>query len=184
MLDGIRMLGTAADLAGAGEDTTFDRQVKIDGRNRISKDTTPKTLDSIAVDLIKNLVGCADASPDEILTHMGFRTEHCADKLGFVDRLVDLQLVVRRAMEIRAETGATALFGWTPQNYNGHDWDGHLSSTNAEAPGTATPQPVSLKDQLATLEAAKDTEQGSTTACMLTTIMTAMKEQKDVIVAQ
>ena len=52
LLDGIRIADSAAALAGTGEATTFDRQVKIDGRNRISKDTTPRTLDSIAVDLI------------------------------------------------------------------------------------------------------------------------------------
>ena len=188
LLDCIRVAGIAGVLAGTGEDTTFDRQVKIDGRNRISKDTTPKTLDSIAVDLIMNLVDCANASSDEILTRMGFRTEFCADKLGFIDRLVNLQLVVRRALEIRADTGKTALFGWTPQNYNGYDWDSHLSATNAEAPGTATPQPVSLKDQLAALEAAKETEHGSATADTLkenlSAIMAAMKEQQHAIAAQ
>ena len=142
----------------------------------------------MAVDLIKKLIDCASASPDEILTRMGFRTEFCADKLGFIDRLVDLQLVVRRAIEICADTGATALFGWTPQNHNGHDWDAHLSATNAEALGTATPQPVTLKDQLATLEAAKETEDSSATAdtlqAHLSAIVTAMTEQKDVIIAQ
>ena len=188
LLDGIRIADSAAALAGTGEATTFDRQVKIDGRNRISKDTTPRTLDSIAVDLITNLVDCANASPDEILTRMGFRTDFCADKLGFIDRLVTLQLVVRRAIEIHADTGKTALFGWTPQNYNGYDWDAHLSVTNAEAPGTATPQPINLQDQLATLEAAKETEHGSATADIpkvdLSDIMAAMKEQKDAIAAQ
>ena len=51
-LDQIRINEITASLAHEGETTTFEQQVKLDGRRLIKPSTTPATMDSIAADLI------------------------------------------------------------------------------------------------------------------------------------
>ena len=190
-LDQIRINSITAELAHEGESTTFDQQVKVDGRRLIKSTTTASTLDSIAADLITRIYGLeAPVTEDAILTRFGFRTEFTADSVGFVERLVALQLIVRRGMELRQTLpeGDLPNFLWSnPQSYNENDWDATLST--AEGVGVSTPQPKSQRSQIEALEAIQEdsttaTPKGSDNQEMLNQTLQALNAHRESINAK
>jgi len=190
-LDQIRIHEVTASLSHEGETNTFEQQVKIDGRRLIKSTTTPATLDSIAADLISRIHGLdASVQQDAILTRFGFRTDFTSDSVGFMERLVALQLIVRRGIEIRQSQpeGDLPNFLWTnPQGYNENDWDLNLNA--AEAMGASTPQPKSQQEQIEALEAMQDdaatiVQPSSDNQDMLNRILTAVNAQQAAINTQ
>ena len=148
-----------ARLAHENEMTTKDRQIQVEGYNKIAPRTTEAHLDTIAVDLLSRAFPETTAAlaggDDAILTYYGFRAAGGApatQRTAFVDRLVALQLIIRRGMEIRIDMGAAnipddkfPLFAITIEAYNENDWDAILAS--AEPPGTTTKQPLDPEQQ-------------------------------------
>ena len=195
MLD---IIGADSDLleqlATATESNTNERQVKMVGNSMIGAKTTEQRLDKMAVALIRAAFpGYTDGIPqttignDQILTHLGFRTETCDDKIAFGERLVALQLIVRRGMEYVAERSAgqdsnIPIFIFTPASYNNCDWDTKLGG--AETPGTGSPQKKSLQTQLEEQETDDTPDVGGdtqTNPAMVAAIQLAMTTAMGVI---
>lgn len=150
-----------ASLAHPSETTLFDRQVRVEGFQLLTSQRTESTLDKIAATLLRGFLReqCESATgDDEILTRFGFRTAKVSDdRLAFIERLIALQLVVRRCLELHAATshGSIPLFGYASATaYNTTDWDALLSAS--EKPGTASPQKKTTTQQIAEVEATAD----------------------------
>ena len=159
--DLVRTPAMITKLAHPSETTTMERQIKVEGFQLISASTSERTLDKITHSLITRLAPnvCKNEKIDAILTAFGFRSDFCDDKLGYIDRLVALQLIVRAGIEVhRRQTTAgntiiaIPLIGYTASDFNTMDWDARL--TGKPAPGTETPQKRSEGDQIVALEAA------------------------------
>ena len=157
-------------LAHENETTTARRQVAMHGCSKITNRTTERDLDAMAVDLIKRSFPASvihlSSNDDEILTYFGFRSGPCMpDAHGargaFVERIVALQLIVRRGVEVNknvVDSNGTyntldnfPLYILSVPAYNGFDWDAALGSV--EPPGTAVHQtlPRAVQDRNADL---------------------------------
>ena len=192
-LDAIRITDSIASLAHPDEPTIFEQQIKIEGRRIIKSTTSPSTLDKIASDLLSRIYSYGEVTPDNIntiLTRHGFRTEFTSDTIGFVERLVALQLVIRRGMELRQANpeGQLPMIMWpNPQSYNETDWDIHLSVCGE--PGLSTPQPRSAQSQIEALEAMEANQAaappaGADNSAMLAQLMAAIKKQSEEVNAR
>ena len=152
--DGDRLI---TSLSHPSEKPLHDRQVRVDGHQAITSVRTESTLDKIAAALLRGFMRdqCDAKGDDEILTRFGFRVLAVADnKLKFIERLVALQLIIRRCLELHETAGGDPLptFGFdTPDAYNCADWNRLLS--DSETPGTASPQKKTAAQQIAEVEA-------------------------------
>lgn len=165
-------------LAHSSETTLFERQIRVEGFQLITSQRTENTLDKVAATLLRGFLStqCESASgDDEILTRFGFRTSKVAnDRLAFIERLVALQLIIRRCLELHATAtgGIIPLFGYpSPAAYNTTDWDQLLA--DSEEPGAASPQKKSAVQQITEVEANAD----ATAAATAATVNSQMVEQ-------
>ena len=151
--------GITKRLGHNDETTTKDRQVVVDGNSKISQRTKEADLDALAIDLLTRgfpaTAAALGGNGDGILTYFGFRKPNASDatrRADFVDRLVALQLIIRRGIEIRADMDGAGtaddqfpLFATSADSYNSCDWDKTLAT--AEPPGTATKQKLDPAQQ-------------------------------------
>ena len=142
-----------------GETNTKDRQVVVDGYSKISQRTKEADLDALAISLLTRgfpeAATALSGNGDAILTYFGFRKasdNDAARRAGFVERLVALQLIIRRGMEVRTDMNVAGtaddkfpLYLISVGDYNSCDWDATLAT--AEAPGTATKQTLDPAQQ-------------------------------------
>ena len=170
--------GHTSSLSHPSEKTLYERQVRVEGYQIITSVRTESTLDKIAATLLRGFAHslCADAlNDDEVLTRFGFRAPRVEDKkINFIERLIALQLIIRRCLELHEVSGGEPLplFGFrNPTDYNKADWDRLLS--DSESPGTASPQKKTTTQQIAEVEATFDSAASATQA----TANTAMLEQ-------
>jgi len=142
------------------EKTTEACQVRLDGQALI-KNQKEQWLEKRALALLvrafPDLHGDADEDPDAVLTHAGFRNGACNLNLpgarqAFVLRLVGLQLLIRRGMEVsqlfEAQQGEQRfpLYGHdSTEDHNTASWPNDLA--DAEVPGTAIKQTLSKQQQ-------------------------------------
>ena len=146
-------------LAAESEATNFHRQVEATGAALI-KNQREQWLDDRAVSLLRrafpSLYGDRDEDPDAILTHAGFRSGDCKPgqpgvRDAFVLRLICLQLVIRRGIEIRETMDEQSgekrfpLIIYTVQEWNAFRPEAHAPSERP--PGAAVKQPLSHADQ-------------------------------------
>ena len=95
--------GATGELSAGTETTTMQRQIAVAGENKITSRTSEAKLDKLTASLIRRALGyMTDTTDDALLTALGFRTARCETKLDFIERLVVLQLILRRGMEFKA----------------------------------------------------------------------------------
>ena len=166
--------GATGELSAGTETTTMQRQIAVAGENKITSRTSEAKLDKLTASLIRRALGyMTDTTDDALLTALGFRTARCETKLDFIERLVVLQLILRRGMEFKAaNAGATEipLFGFSVHIYNAYDWDASL--TGAETANVASPQKKTAAQQL------EDMENTSTMTTTTTTTTEANRRPK------
>ena len=142
------------------EQTTEARQVRLEGQAQI-KNQREQWLEKRAVALLvrafPDLYGDADEDPDAVLTHAGFRNGECNPNLpgarqAFILRLVGLQLLIRRGVEVsqllETQQGEQRfpLYGYeSVEDYNTGSWSHDLA--DAEPPGTVIKQTLSKEQQ-------------------------------------
>ena len=141
-------------LAHPDERTLSEWQIEVEGRSLV-RNQKERCLDKVAVDLLRRafpaLYGHESETTDAILTHAGFRSGDCANPQGarnaFLLRLVCLQLIIRRGIEIFAlqaeQQGEQRfpLFIYSIDNWNDFNWD--TAGAQLPPPGTAVKQPTS-----------------------------------------
>ena len=145
---------TRESLAAESELNTFQRQVEMTGTSHI-KNQREQWLDSKAVSLLCRAFPtlCHD---DEDRIHAGFRSGDCTPNQpgvrdAFVLRLVHLQFIIRRGIEIREtmdqQSGETRfpLVVHDVEQWNQFRPEDHTPA--AGPPGTVIKQPLSLKAQ-------------------------------------
>ena len=147
--------GATAVLGAETETTTMQRQILVAGENKMTSRTSEAKLDKLAASLMRRALDHEpEITDDALLTALGFRTAVCETKLDFIERLVALQLVLRRGLEFRStnpETTDIPMFGFSVHMYNAYDWDASLAT--AEAANVASPQKKSTAKQLEDMEA-------------------------------
>ena len=147
-------------LAHPDETTTEARQVRLEDQALI-RNQKEQWLDKRATALLVRafpaIYGNCPENHDAILTHAGFRAGPCHPSLtgardAFIVRLIGLQLLIRRGIEIRTlldtQEGEQRfpLYGYPDvETYNGGSWNNALAG--AEPPGTEVRQTLSKKQQ-------------------------------------
>ena len=147
-------------LAHPDETTTEARQVRLEDQALI-KNQKEQWLEKRAAALLVRAFPAIYGNPaenqDAILTHAGFRAGACHPSLtgardAFIVRLIGLQLLIRRGIEIRTlldtQDGEQRfpLYGYTDvETYNTGSWNDDLAG--AEPPGTAVKQTLSRQQQ-------------------------------------
>ena len=153
-------------LAHPDEKNLFEWQIEAEGRS-IIRNQKERCLDKAAVDLLRRaflaLYGDVGETTDAILTHAGFQSGACANPQGarnaFLLRLVCLQLIIRRGIEISIlQAGQQGeqrfpLFLCSLEAWNDFNWI--TAGAQLPPPGTAVKQPTTPAAQTATKKTRK-----------------------------